>query len=39
MQFKKMEDNNEVVDINNVTKIYPTGKKAVDNLSLKMYKN
>lgn len=34
-----MEETNEVVDIDNVTKIYPTGKKAVDNLSLKMYKN
>jgi ATP-binding cassette, subfamily A (ABC1), member 3 len=33
-----MELNEETVQISNLTKVYPSGKKAVDSLSLTMYK-
>ena len=38
-QFKLMEERNEILNIQNLTKIYDTGKKAVDDLSLKVYNN
>jgi ATP-binding cassette subfamily A (ABC1) protein 3 len=33
-----MELNEETVQISNLSKVYPSGKKAVDSLSLTMYK-
>jgi ABC-type sugar transport system ATPase subunit len=35
--FLQMEQNNQTVSIDGVSHVYPTGKKAVNNLSFKMY--
>lgn len=32
-----MEEHNQTVNLSSVSHIYPTGKKAVDNLSFNMY--
>jgi ABC-type sugar transport system ATPase subunit len=37
--FLQMEQNNQTVSIDGVSHVYPTGKKAVNNLSFKMYQN
>jgi len=33
------KENNESINIHNISKIYPNKKKAVDNLTLDMYKD
>ncbi len=37
--LKMLEKENKCVSIKNMMKVYPSGKKAVNNLSLSMYNN
>ena len=37
--LRERESKNEVLKLTNISKIYSSGKQAVDNLSLKMYQD